>query len=277
VPVDHEAVARDTPQCARREQREVWKRRRVDDVVASPTPQQAPKHAEAEHQRRQDPAAGADIQTHSRPDGDDAYAGHAGIVASVPLAQRQIGHVVAGRRESLREIAVPTLGTADGVREQAVIYETDAHRRPQVRTRCRSPRLAPAREQLAEVHLGATSGQIPRAQRPTIAAVRRDGRRERRASFPGSCRRYPSKTAAEGEHARRRAPASALMRGANARQRDGPQDTDAGMMAAETGSHAGLTAAAVRARPGCPPSGECRETQETQTRSIGVRRWGRRA
>ena len=53
---------------------------------------------------------------------------HVGIGASVPLAQRQIGDLVALGGQTLCQVAVPALGATDRVREQAVIDEADAHR-----------------------------------------------------------------------------------------------------------------------------------------------------
>ena len=43
----------------------------------------------------------------------------------VPLAQREVGDLVAVGREALGEVAVPALGAADGPREQAVVDEAD--------------------------------------------------------------------------------------------------------------------------------------------------------
>ena len=47
--------------------------------------------------------------------------------AAIPLAQRQVGDLVPVGRQPLGEVAVPALGAADGVGEQAVVDEADAH------------------------------------------------------------------------------------------------------------------------------------------------------
>ena len=45
----------------------------------------------------------------------------------VPLAQGQVGDLVALRRQALGEVAIPALGAADGVGEKAVVDDADAH------------------------------------------------------------------------------------------------------------------------------------------------------
>ena len=54
-------------------------------------------------------------------------AGHAGVRAAIPLAQRQVGDLVPVRGQPLGQVAVPALGPADGVRKQAVVDEADPH------------------------------------------------------------------------------------------------------------------------------------------------------
>ena len=61
------------------------------------------------------------------PDGDHAHAGDARVLALGPLAQRQVVDLVALGGEPLGEVAVPALGAADGVREQAVVDDADPH------------------------------------------------------------------------------------------------------------------------------------------------------
>ena len=106
----------------------------MDDVVAAPVEQQVPEHAEPEDERRQDPppAAAAHVQRHPRSDDAHVDAGHAGIGAAIPLAQRHVRHLVAVGREPLGEVAVPALGAADRVGEEAVVDEADAHARRRV-------------------------------------------------------------------------------------------------------------------------------------------------
>jgi hypothetical protein len=67
------------------------------------------------------------VQLHPRTHRDDRHTGDIGLAARLPLPQRQIGHLVPGGREALGEVAVPALGAADGVGEQAVIDQADAH------------------------------------------------------------------------------------------------------------------------------------------------------
>ena len=122
----------------RRQQREVRERGRVHDVVAAPVAQQVPEHAGAEHERRQDaPAAARRVELHARARRHHAHARYVGALAAVPLAQREVGDLVPVRGEPLAEVAVPALGAADGVREQAVVDEADrAWRRQRLADRC---------------------------------------------------------------------------------------------------------------------------------------------
>src|SRR5262249_36291704 len=87
VPGRDDAVA---PEWARRsggEQREVRERRRVHDVEPAPAAEELPQHAEAEHERRQDPAPVARVQRHPR--ADDAHIDAIEVIElAVPLAQR---------------------------------------------------------------------------------------------------------------------------------------------------------------------------------------------
>ena len=55
------------------------------------------------------------------------HARHLAALAALPLAQRQVRDLVAVGGEPLAEVAVPALGAADGVREQAVVDEADPH------------------------------------------------------------------------------------------------------------------------------------------------------
>ena len=70
-------------------------------------------------------AAGAHVVREPRPDRDDPHPRHARIVPARPLAQREVGDLMAVRGEALGEVAVPALGPADGVGEQAVVDEAD--------------------------------------------------------------------------------------------------------------------------------------------------------
>ena len=91
----------------------------MHDVVAAPVAQQVPEHA----QRRRPAAAGC---AGARPRCTGAIRGPAathpharpsvGALAARPLAQRQVGDLVALGGKPLGEVAVPALGAADGVR-----------------------------------------------------------------------------------------------------------------------------------------------------------------
>ncbi len=127
-PVDDEAVARERARQRGGEQREVGEGAGVHDVVAAAVAQQVPEHAGAEHERRQDAPARAGVQRHARAGGDDANARvEVEPLAAIPLAQRQIGHLVPLGHQSLGQVAIPALGAADRVREQAVVDQADAH------------------------------------------------------------------------------------------------------------------------------------------------------
>ena len=47
--------------------------------------------------------------------------------APIPLAERDVRHLVAVSRESLGQSSVEALGPADGVRVQAVVDDADPH------------------------------------------------------------------------------------------------------------------------------------------------------
>src|SRR5205807_3028011 len=73
------------------------------------------------------------------------------LLATIPLPQREVGDLMALRGQPLCEVAIPALGAADRVREQAVVDDADSHggkacqRRPPSRRRrryracCRGP------------------------------------------------------------------------------------------------------------------------------------------
>ncbi len=130
VPVDDQRVARKHARQAGGQQREVRKRGHVNGVVAPASQRQMGEHAGAEHERRQDPpAAVCRVQAHARTGADHTHTGHVRTLAPIPLAQRQVGDLVAVGGESLGEVSVPALGAADGIREQAVIDDADTHER----------------------------------------------------------------------------------------------------------------------------------------------------
>jgi hypothetical protein len=101
----------------------------VDHVVAAAVAQQVQKDPQPEHERRQDaPAPARRVERHARARGHDPHAlVEIDLLAAVPLAQRQVGDLVAVGRQALGEVAIPALGAADGVGEQAVIDDADTH------------------------------------------------------------------------------------------------------------------------------------------------------
>ena len=102
----------------------------MHDVVAAAVAQQVHEHAQPEHERRQDaPAAAGRVQRHARARRSTTRTrgSSSRALAALPLAQRQVGDLVAVGRQALGEVAIPALGAADGVGEQAVVDDADAH------------------------------------------------------------------------------------------------------------------------------------------------------
>ncbi len=87
-----------------------------------------PENAEPEHERRSDatPAVGR-VEAHPGSDRHDRHAVDLSLLAALPLAQRQVGHLVTVRGQPLAEVPIPALGAADRVREQAVVDQADPH------------------------------------------------------------------------------------------------------------------------------------------------------
>ena len=98
-------------------------------VVAAAVAQQVQEHPQPEHERRQDaPPPARRVQRHPRARGHDPHAlVEVGLLAAIPLAQRQVGDLVPLGRQALGEVAIPALGAADGVGEEAVIDDADTH------------------------------------------------------------------------------------------------------------------------------------------------------
>ena len=133
VPVHHQPEAVQPPQGRGRQQREVRKGRGVHHVVAR-------GRGEAGGRARPAPnTSGGQDAAPARPCRAPAGArpattrtpGTSGALAAVPLAQGQVGHLVPVRRQALAEVAVPPLGAADRVGEQAVVDEADTHAAPE--------------------------------------------------------------------------------------------------------------------------------------------------
>src|SRR5262245_15897056 len=108
-------------------------------------PQQVPENPGAEGERWSDPPPPLDVKREARPDGDDAYPGDVRRRRPLPLAQGQVGDLVAGGGEALGQIAVPAFGPADRVRKEAVVDEGDSHQ-DRTETRVMSRRALPARQ-----------------------------------------------------------------------------------------------------------------------------------
>ena len=101
----------------------------MNDVVASPAARQMPQDPGAEDERRQDPAPVAGVEPHPRAGGDDLDPRQVVEGPAVPLTQGHERHLVAVVAQPQRQVAVPALGAADGVREQAVVDDAHAHLR----------------------------------------------------------------------------------------------------------------------------------------------------
>jgi hypothetical protein len=127
-PVDDEPEPAPGPDDRRRQQREVRKRTGVHDIVAPAVAGEVPQDAGAEHEGRQDsPVAGAVVERHAGPDDADFDPGHTRVLAPVPLAKGDVGDLVTGRGQPFGQVSVPPLGAADGIGEQAVVDQADAH------------------------------------------------------------------------------------------------------------------------------------------------------
>jgi len=100
----------------------------VDDVIATPVPEQMPQDAKAKDERRSNTPTTSHVQRHPRSYGDDPDPADARVPSSLPLAKRQVRHLVALVGEPLREIPVPTLGAAHSVRIEAVVDDANTHR-----------------------------------------------------------------------------------------------------------------------------------------------------
>ena len=101
----------------------------MDDLVAASPAQQMPQDPQPEHERRADPApARRRIQLQPGAHREDLHAiGCVGAGALVPLAEGQVGDLVAVGRQALGEAPIPALGSPDGMGEQAVVQDADTH------------------------------------------------------------------------------------------------------------------------------------------------------
>ncbi len=130
MPVDHDSIATPAPQDPGRREPEERRGRGVHDVVAVAVAEQVAEDAEAETDRGPDPPASFDgVELEPRPHLDDLDTRDVRVLSLRPLAKRQVGDVVLCRGEAFTEVAVPALGTTDGVRVEAVVDEADAHDR----------------------------------------------------------------------------------------------------------------------------------------------------
>ncbi len=99
----------------------------MHDVVAPAMPEEVQEHAGSEPDGWIDAAAAPRVERHRRADGDDVRPIDARIFAERPLSERHVVDVVSLVGETLGELAVPVLGTADGVRKEAVVDDADPH------------------------------------------------------------------------------------------------------------------------------------------------------
>ena len=130
-PVDHQlearrAAARAPPPAARS-----TGRGGVHDLVAAAVAEQMPQ-ARPARTRAAAGCAGARPRVYSAMRGPAATTrtrpSSSSALAALPLAQRQVGDLVALGRQALGEVAIPALGAPDGVGEEAVVDDADAHR-----------------------------------------------------------------------------------------------------------------------------------------------------
>ena len=105
-------------------------RRGLHDVVAAPVSQQVPPNAEREPDLRTDAPPPVRVQLRPAGDCDDVHVRHPSAGRAIPLEQREVRDCVPTVRQALREVAIPPLGAADGMRIQAVENEADAHEMP---------------------------------------------------------------------------------------------------------------------------------------------------
>jgi hypothetical protein len=102
----------------------------LHDVVPPAMHQQVPEDAETEPQLRPDAPPPMRIQLRPSRNCNDVDVGHARAGIRVPLEQRQVRDRVPAPGHALREVAIPALGTAHGVRIQAVENEANTHEMP---------------------------------------------------------------------------------------------------------------------------------------------------
>jgi hypothetical protein len=139
-PVHDKAVAAAATRSRRGEDGEVLPEG-MHDVVPVAMPEEVPEHAGREEERRKDPpAAAAGVQADPRSNRHDPHTAEIRLVARLPLAESQIGHLVPRGDEALRESAVPAFRAADGERIQAVVGNADTHRSGHKRCRANRPR-----------------------------------------------------------------------------------------------------------------------------------------
>ncbi len=101
----------------------------MNDVVAAAVAKKVQEHPQPEHERRQDaPSPAGRVQRHAGARGHHAHvAVEVHVRPALPLAQGQVGDVVALLCQPLGQVTVPALATADGVGKEAVVDDADAH------------------------------------------------------------------------------------------------------------------------------------------------------
>jgi hypothetical protein len=83
--------------------------------------QQVPEHAGTKDERRHDPPAAIHVQRHPWAGDTNADAVKTGVGSGRPLAEREVGDLMTGGDESPSKVGVSSLGSAYGVRVQAVV------------------------------------------------------------------------------------------------------------------------------------------------------------
>jgi hypothetical protein len=127
VPVDHQTEGTHWLAEPSGEQREIRKGCGVDDVVLPPVSHEVPERPEPEDERWKNSPPTSNIQRHSRPDRGHPHTVHPYVDSSFPLAEREIGDVMAALDKPRRQIPVPALCSADCVWKETVVDDADPH------------------------------------------------------------------------------------------------------------------------------------------------------
>lgn len=100
----------------------------MDDVVTTAMAGEMSEHTQTEHQRgHHAPAPIPRVELHPWAGSHDPNTRDVGLGTSLPLAQGHDRDIVAGLGKPLGQVAIPALRPPDGVREKAVVDDTNAY------------------------------------------------------------------------------------------------------------------------------------------------------